>query len=372
MGLPVAERLAEARRRGADQTRACILVLLNGGASPWETFDPKPDAPREIRGPLRAISTAVPGVQFCESLPELSRRADRVTVVRSLFHTAAPTHEPGFQLLQVGELARRGELAPSLGLRAATELPSTWGVPGFVLLGGGLRATGTSARLGDVAASVSRLPGPLVVDSSGRVVSEAAVAESLTVEIMTDLESETRNDRDRYGDSEMGRLLMQSRQLVEQGVRFVTVNTFNRLEGARTWDAHGCPTSAPATVFDYHSWLGPQFDRALSALLDDLTDRGLLESTLVVCAGEIGRSPLLNAGGGREHWTTGFSGVLIGGDSQPGAVLGATSRHGGEITAAPYPLERLAGVMQDFLGLAPKTPPAVPVEAELARITLST
>ncbi|MFV0446593.1 MAG: DUF1501 domain-containing protein, partial [Planctomycetaceae bacterium] len=171
-------------------------------------------------------------------------------------------------------------------------------------------------------------------------------------EAMTDLESEPLRVRDGFGDSPMGRLLLQSRQLVEQGVRFVTVNTFAKLEGERTWDAHGCTTSAPATVFDYHSWIGPQFDRAVAALLDDLTDRGLLDSTLVVCAGEIGRTPLMNSGGGRDHWTQAFSGLLFGGETHPGTVIGRTSVHGGEVLEAPLPLESLADQMLAFLGLS--------------------
>lgn len=358
MGLPVAERLAEARRRGAHQLPACVLILLNGGPSPWETFDPKPAAPREVRGPLRPIATAVPGTTFCESLPRLAERADRLCVVRSLYHTAAPIHEPGLQLLQSGGLVHHGKMPPSLGLRAATELPNPWGVPPYVLLGGGVMGTGTRADPGDAGLCESRRPAPLVVSGSGDAIAPADPAVTVHSPTMTDLATESPATTERYGDSDFGRRCLQARQLVEQGVRFIAVNMFRRLEGERTWDAHGCPTSAPATVFDYQSWIGPQFDRALSALIDDLADRGLLDSTLVVCAGEIGRSPYLNAGGGRDHWTTAFSGLLVGGDAPAGSVIGATSPQGGEITNAPCPLEQLADRMRSFLGL-PATPPIV-------------
>ncbi|MCA9056497.1 MAG: DUF1501 domain-containing protein, partial [Planctomycetaceae bacterium] len=363
MGLPVAERLAEARRRGAHQNRSCILVLMNGGPSPWETFDPKPDAPREIRGPLRAISTAIPGIAFSESMPELAARADRLTTVRSLFHHAAPIHESGLQILQTGSVRQRDGLAESTGARVARELPSEWDVPSFVLINGGLHATGTSASVGDAGRCATLGSGPMVIGADGRNLKDGVATELAELtETMCDLQSESRETHDRYGDCPMGRMLLQSRQLVEQGVRFVTVNTFQRLEGERTWDAHGCPSSAPATVFDYQSWMGPQFDRAMSGLLDDLVQRGLWETTLVVCAGEIGRTPLINSGGGRDHWTTGFSALLAGGDAVCGEVIGATTSVGGEIADSPRPLEWIPERMAQFLGLSAP----VPCGAELA------
>lgn len=348
MGIPVvAERLAEARRRGAAEAPACVLLLLNGGPSPYETFDPKPAAPREIRGPLRAISTAVPGVAFCECLPQLAARADRLTVVRSLFHSAAPIHETGLQLLQGGRLVRKGSTWSSLGTRVSQAASAAEEVPPYVLLNGGLCGTGTSASVGDAGLQYSIAPGPVVVDSTGQ---NRSLAET-EPQVFTDLACESAWTRDRYGDSPVGQLLLQTRQLVEQGVRFVTVNMFHRLHGERTWDAHGCPESAPATLFDYQHTLGPQLDRAVAALLDDLTDRGLLRSTLLVCAGELGRSPVVNAAAGRDHWTTGFSALLAGGDSPAGVVLGATTPHGGEISDAPLALEELAARMATFIGL---------------------
>jgi hypothetical protein len=348
MSLPVAERLAEARRRGGPHETACVLILLNGGPSPWETFDPKPAAPREIRGPLRAISTSIPGVHFSESLPELAQRADRLTIVRSLYHTAAPIHETGLQLLQSGGLIRKQYVPLGLGARLAASSPAH-DVPLSAVIGGALHDTGAAASKGDASLVTSRPGGPVVVDLSGRLALPAE--EEAGPHPMTDLDAESRGTRDRYGDSRMGGLLLQARQLVEQGVRCVTVNTFARLEGDRTWDAHGCPRSAPATLFDYQSRIGPEFDRALAGLLDDLAERELSSRTLVVCAGEIGRTPLVNAGGGRDHWTEGFSAVLAGGDAQPGAVIGATSERGGEIVEQPVALESLYARMAAFLKL---------------------
>jgi uncharacterized protein (DUF1501 family) len=347
VGLSVAERLAEARRRGRNGDRSCVLILMNGGPSQLETFDPKPDAPREIRGPLRTIATAVPGVAFSESLPELARRADRLTVIRSLHHAAAPLHETGTQILQAGGLPQKRFRPTSVGAAYAEFHPSTEGLPAYALLGGGLQKTGASAAVGDASGRGDAPFPPLLIDEEG---ASRPIDGGAATAVMTDLAHEPAAMRDCYGDSRCGRLLLQARQLLEQGVGFVTVNTFNALEGARTWDAHGCPSSAPATLFDYQNWLGPQFDRAVAAFLDDLSDRGLLDSTLVVCCGEFGRTPVVNSSGGRDHWTECFSGLMFGGRVEP-AVIGATSRSGTEITESPTNLSDLPARMRAFLKL---------------------
>jgi hypothetical protein len=348
MGLSVAERLAAARRKRQDGWKSCVLVLLNGGPSQLETFDPKPDAPREIRGPLKAISTSLPGVAFCECLPRLARQAHELTIIRSLHHDAAPIHETGLQLLQNGRLTRRQEQPPSIGSLAAAHLGARHEVPPYALLGGKLSGTGTSATVGDASGLNGHAHSPIRVAPDGFAAN--GHAEEATVP-MTDLGHEPRGSRDAYGDSRIGRLLLQSRQLVEQGVRFVTVNMFDRLEGERTWDAHGCAASAPATLFDYQNWIGLQFDQALAALLDDLRDRGLIETTMVVCAGELGRSPTVNEHGGRDHWTQVWSGIACGGDWDRGRVWGESDREAGAIVSEPLAVSELAARMKRFLGV---------------------
>lgn len=358
-GLPVAERLQEARRRGSHRLPSGVLILLTGGPSPWETFDPKPEAPREIRGPLRSISTALPGVAFCETLPRLAQRVDQFSVIRSLYHDEAPIHETGLQLLQAGALVRGGQRPPALGRLVAAQAAGPEEVPPYVLLGGGLHKTGTSASPGDAGAVASKFQGPLVVDAEGGVESQAlATTDHPIPQRMTDVPHESRETRERYGDTRIGQMLLQARQLLEQGVRFVTVNGFSRLEGERTWDAHGCAQSAPATLFDYQNWIGPQFDQAMAAFLDDLRDRGMWPTTRVLCCGEIGRTPLVNPHGGRDHWTRGFSGLVAGGGAPEGEIVGRTSLHGGEIEDAPVSLSDLAHQMKEFLGVA--VPPEGP------------
>ena len=141
VSLSAAEQAALARRGGAEG-RSVILLLMSGGASQLETFDPKPEARSGIRGPLKAISTSVPGLAFSEGLPRLAERAERVSIVRSLNHSAAPIHETGLQLLQTGRLARGGQDFPSFGAVTARVLGSDRPVPGHVVLPRQIDATG--------------------------------------------------------------------------------------------------------------------------------------------------------------------------------------------------------------------------------------
>lgn len=364
MGLSVAERLAAARGRRDDRWKSCILVVLNGGPSQLETFDPKPDAPREIRGPLRAIPTSLPGVAFCECLPRLAAQAHELTVLRSLHHDAAPIHETGLQILQSGRVLRGPAPAPSIGALAAAHLGPQMEVPPYALLGGRLTATGTSAPNGDAAGRNGQPFSPIRVDPSGLAADGHAEQATLP---MTDLGHESRRAVHAYGDSRIGRLLLQSRQLVEQGVRFVTVNMFDRLEGERTWDAHACETGAPASLFDYQNWIGPQFDQAAAALLDDLRSRDLLKTTMVLFAGEFGRTPAINENGGRDHWPHVWSALAAGGDWPAGTVIGSSDRHAAAITDEPFPLRDLADRMRRFLGV-PETLPVPASSEETSRV----
>ncbi len=348
MGMSVAERLAEARRRGLDGRQSCLLVLLNGGGSQLETFDPKPDAPREIRGPLTSIQTATPGVRFSEPFPRLAERTERLEVLRSLYHDAAPIHETGLQLLQTGGLRGLDSPRESLGSRLARQTGSDAELPTYVIVGGRCTLTGCSASIGDDAGSLGPKFDPLVVLEDGGI--QAGHASGVQWQ-MTDLDQESTTDRRRYGENRIGRMLLQSRQLIEQGIRFVTVNTFSQLEGQRTWDAHGQKPIAPATLFNYQNRFGPQLDRALAALLDDLESSGLLSTTLVVCTGEFGRAPHVNEQVGRDHWTRVWSGIVAGGNSSPGQVVGDSDAWGAEIHDSPIHLADLSLRIGRHLGL---------------------
>ena len=355
VSLSVAEQAALARRGGAEG-RSVILLLMSGGASQLETFDPKPEAPSGVRGPLKAISTAVPGMIFSEGLPRLAERADRLSVIRSMHHTAAPIHETGLQLLQTGRLSRGGQEFPSFGSVTARVLGPGRPVPAHVVLPRQLDATGVNIGRGQGAAF---LGDAFEATELGRGVPEVFAArqgETNGEVSLPGLEddvflSESDQVRRQYGDTRFGRLCCRARQMVERGVAVVTVNLFDRLHGEITWDAHAAGAAAPGSLFDYRDTLCPQFDQATAALLDDLGQRGLWEDTLVVATGEFGRTPRLNAGGGRDHWTAAWSAMVAGGTAVPGQVIGATDACAGSVQDRPVDVTELTATIYQHLGI---------------------
>ena len=335
-----------------------ILLLMSGGASQLETFDPKPEAAAGVRGPLKAISTSLPGVAFSEGLPRLAERAHRVSVVRSMNHSATPIHETGLQLLQTGRLARGGQDFPSFGAVTARVLGPERPVPAHVVLPRRLDATGVKAGRGQGAAFLgsrfepTEINGklPAVFESSQGTGSPAALP-GLEPDVFA---SEPETVRRAYGDTRFGRLCCRARQMVERGVAVVTVNLFDRLHGQVPWDAHAAGEAAPGTLFDYRDTLCPQFDQATAALLDDLEGRGLWEETLVVATGEFGRTPKLNSGGGRDHWTGAWSAMLAGGPVPGGQVIGATDANAAGVTDSPVDPAELTATVYRHLGINPQ------------------
>ncbi len=350
VGLSVAEQAALARTRGTSDARSVIFVLMTGGPSPFETFDPKPEAPSEIRGPMRAIPTAIPGVLLSESLPKLAERADRFAILRSFCHTDAPIHETGQQLLQTGRLVKKGLLSPSFGSVVAQRLGPRKEVAPYVVLPRLLTGTGLNAHHGQTAGSLVGEFGPLVWDDHADDLAYRRVTagEAPVAHLFAD---ESEPMRRMYGESRFGYLLLQARRLVEQGVRCVTVNLFDNPENQVTWDCHGQAPWAPATLFDYRDMLCPQFDRAFSGLLDDLSQRGMLKDTLVVAVGEIGRSSYINAHNGRDHWTGVWSGLVAGCGVNGGQVIGASDAHGTTPIERPIAPGELTATIYDRLGL---------------------
>jgi hypothetical protein len=261
--------------------RRCIVLFLTGGPSHIDTFDPKPEAPAEYRGPFGSIPTAIPGVRFSELLPRSAARARRFAIVRSLHHTAAPTHETGRRLLQI------------------------------------------------IPASNSReMDGPAP---------------------------------ERYGDTLFGRRCFRALQQVDTGTRLVMVHMFDAVEGAISWDCHANGGSLNTTFADYRSTVAPTFDWAVSALLDDLADRGLLDATLVVAVGEFGRSPRLNLRGGRDHWPGVWSALIAGAGVRGGQIVGASDALGGAPADRPVSPAELLATIDHALGRAPRTSQAAPV-----------
>ena len=328
--------------------RNCLLILMNGGPSQLETWDPKPDAPSEVRGPLRSIATAVPGICFSETLPGLAERANRFAVLRSLYHAAAPIHETGLQLIQTGRLAEGQVRHPHFGSVMGRFLGGRRGAEPHVLLPGPVTDTGVLAYCGQQSTYLGQEFAPINDD--------ACVQHSLSESTpagQTALPSRALRE---YGDTQFGRRLLRARMLIEQGVRTVTVNLFERLNQRVTWDCHGCGPGAPATLFDYRDTLCPQFDRAMSALLDDLQQTNLLQDTLVVAVGEFGRTPRVNNSAGRDHWPGVWSALVAGAGVCPGTVVGASDRHAAAPIDRPVTAAELVASIYYAMGLDPRSP----------------
>ncbi len=350
MGLSVAEQAALARARESADRRSCILLLMTGGASQFETFDPKPDAPLEIRGPLRTIPTAAPGVRLSESLLRLAERADSFAILRSLCHDAAPIHETGQQLLQTGRLARADWQHPSFGSVVASRLGPRGEMPPYVVLPRLVAGTGVNAYRGQQAGFLGAEFDPLTLADNGEPVSAGLDGENELLARIS-IGDEPEPVRRAYGDTRFGRLCLKARQLVECGVRVVTVNLFDSLAGQVTWDCHGRSPSAPSTLYDYRDGLCPKFDSALSALLDDLKQRGMLDDTLVVATGEFGRTPRVNSNGGRDHWPGVWSALVAGGGVRGGQVVGASDSHGAAPAERPIAPAELTATIYHTFGL---------------------
>ncbi len=359
------------RARAADPPRdgAVILLMMVGGPGQLDTFDPKPGAPEEVRGPFRSIETAVPGIRVVEHLPGLARRIGVLTLIRSMHHDAAPIHETGHQLLGTGRLCRDDFDHPHFGSVAARRLGASGGLPPFVILPGPIGNTGVGISHGQSSGPLGPSFGPFLLgddpgspgydpgaalDRARRFLDGAADLTSAGPPTRSpgtafDLDAERPSTRDAYGRSSFGRSCLLARKLVESGVRVVVVNMFETVFGRPTWDAHG---SGPfATLDDYARELLPAFDRGFSALVDDLGSRGLLASTLVVASGEFGRTPRLNASGGRDHWPGAWSAVLAGGGTVGGRAIGATDAIGSEPVDRPVHPSELVATMTHALGL---------------------
>jgi len=394
-----------ARLQGAESARKdinCIILFLIGGPSQLDTWDPKPGSPDEVRGPFRPIVTNVPGIQISECFPLMARMADRYAILRSVHHKSAPIHETGHQLMQTGRLFEGGKEYPHYGsVVSHLRGPRAKGVPPFAIVPGPIVSTGVSVSHGQSAGFLGKEHDPVFpfqnrddlmirVDSDksldpARMRSRNAFVEALdqadcTLDQLTnqgsintpsqqafasilstegknafDLVSENERTRTRYGWNTFGQSCLLARRLVEQGVRLVTVNMFDTVFNQITWDCHADGGSLPTTLDDYRDILCPMFDAAYTALLEDLSQRGLLEQTLVVAMGEFGRTPQLNPRGGRDHWPGVWSILFAGSGVQGGQVIGSSDTLGAEPKDRPISPPEVAASIYYGLGIDPKT-----------------
>ena len=419
--------------RAADPARkypakAVVFLFLSGGLGQHDSFDPKPDAPADIRGEFAPVATATPGLRICEHLPRLAARSEKWAVVRSLTHPSndhsaghhimltgrsdlppgfnpnapRPTDHPSIAAVAGAVVPVRNNLPPAVVLpeklvhntgrvlpgqfagvmghardpwflEASAFEPKAYGAfpafefdhqqraykakrTAFDLPNLSLPEEVRAERMGSRFDLLAKLDGQRrALDATAAVYDRTrqdAVSLLLDANVRRafDLSRVSPKDRERYGDNSFGWSALTAARLVEAGVSLVQVNLGNN----ETWDTHG-------NAFPHlKDKLFPPTDRAVSALLDDLADRGLLESTLLVMAGEFGRTPKISTLPqhyklpGRDHWGAVQSVWLAGGGAQGGRVIGASDKNGAYPSSDPQTPENLAATIYSALGI-PKT-----------------
>ncbi len=361
--------------------RSCIMIFNLGAPSQLDLFDPKPDAPAEIRGPFSAIKTASKEIQLTELLPMHAKVADKFSLIRSCNHGAAAVHDTGHQMFQTGRLFAGGINTPHVGSALTFLRGSRNELPSHVILPEPMGRTGGNLPHGQDAGFLGKNHDPLalnadpskpdfkvpdllppkeigaarierrrkmrdVVDGAVKNFEASDSAELMDAnfarayELMTstrareafDLSKEPQAVRERYGMNRFGQCCLLARRLVEAGVRFVTINTFITVFGEITWDIHG---SRPfTTIAGMKEIVCPMYDRGYATLIEDLDQRGMLDDTMVCNLAEFGRTPRVNPAGGRDHWPACWSIYFAGGGVQGGRVIGRSDEIGA------YPAER--------------------------------
>jgi len=378
--------------------RSVIMIFNLGAPSQMDTFDMKPEAPAEIRGPFNPISTRSPELEISEIFPEHAKLADKFSVVRSCYHTAAAVHDTGHQMMQTGRLFTGGVNSPHAGsvlsyLRGRkTDLPASVVLPEPMgRTGGGLphgqdagflgKTYDPFALMSDPSQENFQVPDLLppkqigearldrrrrlreVVEGTVAKFEQSQSAQSLDSNFQAafrmvtsesarsafDISKEPREVRERYGMNRFGQCCLLARRLIEGGVRFVTVNTFLTVFDEITWDIHG--TKPFTSIEGMKNIVAPMYDRAYGALIEDLDQRGLLGKTLVCNLAEFGRTPRINPAGGRDHWPQCWSMYFAGGGIQGGRAVGRSDPTGGYPAERPVePAEVVATIFQS-LGL---------------------
>ena len=395
LGLPRLLR-ADAARQALAAADACVIVFLNGGPSHLDMWDPKPDAPAEVRGEFKPIPTSVPGVRFGEHLPRLARQMHHATVIRSAHHGVNNAHAAavycgltGHDRGEIGGGARPDDY-PAIGSVLGKFRPPTTAVPPHVLLpyitkegAGGPPQPGYFAGwlgkphdplivLRDPNAADFGLPeltlGPdvdpnrfdarkqletgLAATRRGSAPDDLDGIRARAFDLLTSpatreavrIDREPPKVRDAYGRNIYGQSVLLARRLVEAGTRLVCVSWAP--DANATWDTHG------NNFTKLKNELLPQFDAAAASLLTDLADRGMLGRTLVAFMGEFGRTPKINAsGGGRDHWNFCYSLMLAGGGLKGGYVHGASDRIGGRPSLNPVTPAEVVATIYECLGV---------------------
>lgn len=368
----------------ADDGRSAIMIFNLGAPSQIDCFDMKPEAPAEIRGPFKPISTAADDFQISEIFPRHAKLADKFSLVRSCYHTAAAVHDTGHQMMQTGRLFSGGVETPHAGCALAYLKGRRSDLPAHVILPEPMGRTGGNLPHGQDAGFLGKAYDPFylmadpskpnfqvpdllppkeigearldrrrrlreIVDSTVSSFESSENAKLLDSNFESayrmitsaeargafDLTKEPQKVRERYGMTRFGQCCLLARRLIEAGVRFVTINTFLTVFNEITWDIHG--TKPFTSIEGMRDKVAPVYDQAYSALLEDLEDRGMLSKTLVCNLAEFGRTPRVNPAGGRDHWPQCWTMYFAGGGVQGGRAVGASDEIGA------YPAERPVG-----------------------------
>ncbi len=398
----------------APPVNACIFVFLFGGPSQIDLWDMKPDAPVEVRGEFQPRPTSVPGIQLCEHLPRLAQQMDKFCLLRSMEHRM-PVHGPACSEMYSGRPyfgppvtdQARPEDWPSLASLAMEFAPRRGALPPAVVLPWYTQFTGQDKRIaGQTGGRMGETKDPFLVQgdpsADGFQVEGIQLSDDVPAErvrrrraLLRELEASLPNTlhgaptvdlfahhaelafsmlgdlraneafridrepgtvRQRYGDTKFGQSLLLARRLVEAGVSMVTVNYDDESRAEKVspfWDTHN------HNFASLKKRLAPHFDLSFSALLEDLAERGLLETTLVVATGEFGRTPkigqftqnAMTEKSGRDHWPHAFTVLLAGGGVRGGQAYGATNRIGAFVKDRPVSPADLSSTILDQLGV---------------------
>lgn len=365
--------------------RNCITIFLVGSPGHLDTWDMKPDAPDDVRGKFKPISTNVNGVQICEHFPLMSRMMDKVALIRSLNYNTGASHENGQRWMMTGHDFSPNNIQPHSGSVISRVFGPKGDLPASIILPGKIGNTGAGPLHGQTASYLGSAHEPFFLGADPasaefkvadlappanqpepRISARRGLLEQLdalqrraeskstqdldasytrafnlltssTTRMAFELKHEPDKLRDRYGRNTFGQSCLMARRLIESGSRYVTVNHFDTVFGLSCWDMHADGGGLNNTYLDYERVLCPQFDIAFTALIEDLEQRGLLKETVVAVLSEFGRTPKLNPRGGRDHYPPVWTNFLCGANIRGGQVIGSTDKLG----AAPhdYPID---------------------------------
>ncbi len=408
--LPHLLRAAESQPARAARAKTVVFLYQFGGPSHVDTFDMKPDAPDGVRSHFRQTATSLPGLSICDQLPETAKVMDKVTLVRTVYHNmknhnsaayyALTGHAPPLDDIRLRDSI---ELFPAYGSVVDRLAPLENGLPTFVAYPYVIRDGAVTP--GQHASFLGKKHDPLLIteDPNGRdfKLPELSLPANLSVERLEhrreiqklinrqtqsaeqsaaggldayyektlsmlsstavrkafDLSAEPDEVRNRYGRTPYGQSCLLARRLVEAGIKFVNVYFASNIGGQSTteggWDTHGFNNTFMYPILK--TWHLPLTDHTLPVFLNDLDERGLLDSTLVVWMGEFGRTPKLNGQTSRDHWPQCYTVILAGGGVKKGYIHGRSDRQGAFPDRDGVPIEDLAATMFALLGIDPQT-----------------